>query len=192
MNDKKELHAIIELAAKLETDFNTINKKVKKYNFKADKKMINGRFVKAVYLSQQEFEVIQHDLEYNKKKYSTKNVVNDYSFSNKTQQEKPEVIDISVQNEQSKNQVQIIEEITAGYKIAIQEKDNTINVLKQAAEEKQQTINHLISNNELLNKHLLNSTQQVEKLLNEINELRKQPEEKQPEKKQKSFFGIKF
>ena len=66
-NEEVKMYAYKQLADILKTDYTVVQKKVKKYQLLVDKKMVNGRLQKVVFLSDEKVSAIDQEIEFNRK-----------------------------------------------------------------------------------------------------------------------------
>jgi len=126
MNEDRVPYAIREIVDNFKTDYNTIEKKIKRYQFKRTKKMYNGRLCKAVFLTQKEYDAIEHELEYNRQKKPAQKLPNEQIFTPNEQAENKAIIDLPPLSSDNKDPEKYLKIMSEGYLIALNEKDKRL------------------------------------------------------------------
>lgn len=172
MNEELEIYAIKEIADNLKTDYNTIKNKIKRYKFKAITKMYNGRLCKAVYMTIEQYQAIEHELEYNRQKKVTQKLHNDQIFPPNEGVINTDIIDLQPLGSEKKDVEKYIQVLKEGYLLALEEKEKRIQdkdklidrLEKDLAEKNEQILSLKTAQNEQENKQ----GSLLKKLLNKI------------------------
>lgn len=154
-----------ELSGIIGVHENIIRKKPKKYQLKTDKKLINGRNVEVVYLTENQLQALKQDIEYNKKIFGKNQSVNNRLESvNKQKQTSEQVV-----REQAEKQASQPDELISFMKEVLEKTEAITNRLITAESQvkllttlessKDEEINRLRAEN----KQLLTRVEELEK-----------------------------
>lgn len=150
-----------ELSGLLQTPDNVVRKKVKKHQLKTDKKLINGRKTEVVFLSEEQIQALQHEIEYNKSLYSKKSPDNDQSFTSYQPAEKPPESKQSGQQDLIPFMKDVFDRLESTYK-ALNEKDKQLYLLETLESNKNAEIRRLLAENKALNEQIILLKKQLE------------------------------